>query len=249
MARKKRRNGAAPSTTPQKIKETQLATSTTDVELGASKDSSLPPTSIPESRHPDDGVFSKILCFVKRNGPVLTTIGMILQTIAIVVQVVIAGVMVYSLKLSHDNLKLSERQFHAAVDPDLRLFPKNTYFAKEMNESRQPGVFDFVLKNSGVDDLEEIDVAEDFFAVFRSPTNGVQLQLVLGGMIFKRGPTFAHLPHGCETNYPVDMSKILSQFKDVGNNPMSRGESRSNPNRLPPCERRPSILHDKNIFD
>src|SRR5689334_9200392 len=91
-----------------------------------------------------------------------------IQSSAIVLQTLIAALMLYSLSLSREAVKVADRQFRASVEPDLRFLPKSASMslssnnmAREFVQTEKPGVFNFVIKNAGVDDLDDIDINED----------------------------------------------------------------------------------------
>jgi hypothetical protein len=132
--------------------------------------------------------------------------------------------MLYSLTLSHESLKVVEQQFRASVEPDLRLLPNvNSPMPYNINMAAKPGVFNYTVKNAGADDLQEIYIYVDYFAVFWSPTNALQLQLVSPGFVYFPKPSFEYLAHGSGTNYTINMTNYLSQFKTYKSSPICRG--------------------------
>jgi hypothetical protein len=148
---------------------------------------------------------------------------MIIQTFAVLVQTVIAGFMLYSLTLSYQALKVADRQFRSSVVPDIRILPKSKDSPRELNQTTRPGIFDCVIKNAGADDLEDIYINADFFAIVYGETNALQLIKIPPVITFPSKPTVAFLANNSTTNYTINLENIIPELKEVTHSVSTKG--------------------------
>jgi hypothetical protein len=149
----------------------------------------------------------------------LTKNGTLIGTFAVILQTVLAAIMLYSLILGRDALRVSERQLQAGSEPNLLLTPERVVHVSQDT----PGLFPLVIKNASITDIQSIFVHTDcMIAVSNAPG---QFQLInCGWFMMPTLPTISNLQAEAECRLTLNLTNAFADVKSLRASQYPRSE-------------------------